>query len=145
MVKTTTEKAVIAFDMSSLIFEYNLEHTACQVKTANKVILGSVEIDALIPQREAAFMVMEEILGKVKLRSPEGKWCSIALYNPFTEQFAVDALPNTVAYGNMKPQPIAIDGTYGNIIGGILLINDTELAPIEEAYANIMQALQAHN
>jgi len=144
MSKTPIQRAIIAFDMSSLIFEYNADHTACFVKTAGKVILASVELNKDTPQREAAFMAMEEVLGKVKLRSPEGAWCSVALYNPFTAQFAIDSLPNTVAYGDSSPQPIDIEGTYGLLTGGVLLINNKELAPIDQAYSNIKHALQAH-
>ncbi len=144
MAKTTTQRPIIAFDMSSLIFEYTADHSACLIKTANKTILASVAVNSEMPQREAAFLAMEELLGKVKLRSPEGAWCSIALYNPFTAQFAVDSLPNTIAFGNSTPQPINLDGTYGTSVGGTLLINNSEFAPIDQAYTNIKQALQAH-
>ncbi len=144
MAKTTTQRPIIAFDMSSLIFEYTPDHSACLIKTANKAILASVEVRPDIPQREAAFLAMEEVLGKVKLRSPEGAWCSIALYNPFTAQFAIDSLPNTIAFGNSTPQPIELEGTYGTLVGGTLVINNSEFAPIDHAYNNIKQALQAH-
>jgi len=131
------------FDLATLRFRADTEKRSLSVSSAAGDVLATVCIPEGTSEREAVFLALDAALDEGRLIR-EGGTLEIAFANPFTNQVAVGAVPDTVAYSDGEPVEIKAAGVGGTLRNGILTIDSRSLIPVETAMATVAAALSAH-
>ena len=131
------------FNLSSLRFRADTDARSLSVSSAAGEVLATVKIPEGTSEREAVFLALDAALEEGRLIR-EGATLEIAFANPFTNQVAVGAVPDTVAYSDGEALDIAAVGVGGTLRNGILTIESRSLIPVETAMATVAAALSAH-
>jgi hypothetical protein len=131
------------FDLATLRFRADTDKRSLSVSSAAGDVLATVAIPEGTSEREAVFLALDAALDEGRLIR-EGGTLEIAFANPFTNQVAVGAVPDTVAYSDGEPVEIKAAGVGGTLRNGILTIDSRSLIPVETAMATVAAALSAH-
>jgi hypothetical protein len=131
------------FDLASLRFRVDTDARTLSVTSAAGELLASVTVPESTSEREAVFLVLDAALEKGRLIR-EGGTVEIGFANPFTNQVAVGAVPDTVAYSDGEPLKIGAAGVVADLRNGVLKVEGRELIPVEAAMASVTAAITAH-
>lgn len=131
------------FDLATLRFRADTDARTLSVSSAAGEVLASVTIPEDTSEREAVFLALDKALDEGRLTRAEGT-LEIAFANPFTNQIAVGAVPDTVAYSDGEPFDIGPAGAGASLRDGILTISGRSFIPVETAMASVAAALSAH-
>lgn len=131
------------FDLASLRFRVDTDARTLSVSSAAGDALATVAIPEGTSEREAVFLGLDAALEQGRLIR-EGGTLEVAFANPFTNQVAVGAVPDTVAYSDGEVLTISETGVGATLRDGILVINGRSLIPVETAMASVAAALSAH-
>ena len=131
------------FDLATLRFRTNGDTRSLSVSSAAGEVLATVTVPEGTSEREAVFLALDAALDGCRLTREDGT-LEIAFANPFTNQVAVGAVPETIAYSDGEPIEIKEVGVGGTLRNGILTIEGRSLIPVETAMATVAAALSAH-
>jgi hypothetical protein len=133
-------------DMSSLRFHRDRGRIA--VLAGSGEMLVSCADDESLDDREAALCGMDTLLatGKLRRHDADGSHVEavVALYNPYTMEVAVGAMPDTVVYGDGSPLELPGAGALAGSDGGELVLGARTLAVREPEWASVLRAQAAH-
>jgi hypothetical protein len=131
------------FDLASLRFRVDTDARTLSVTSAAGEMLASVAIPEGTSEREAVFLALDAALEAGRLIR-DGGTLEIGFANPFTNQVAVGAVPETVAYSDGEPLTIGATGIGADLRDGVLMVAGRELIPVETAMATVAAAISAH-
>lgn len=131
------------YDLASLRFRSDRAEGRLSVLSAAGELLATVEVANGTSDREAAFRVLDAALAHGRLVRPEGT-VSLAFLNPYSNQVAVDAVPETVTYQSPDPIRISEHGAAAVLRDGLLEIDGRALVPVTPDMTTVMEALTAH-
>jgi hypothetical protein len=131
------------FDLASLRFRSDRTAGRLSVLTASGELLATVDVENGTSDREAAFRVLDAALAHGQLVRPEGA-VALAFLNPYSNQIAVDAVPDTVSYQGDDPIRITEHGAPAKLRDGLLEIEGRSLIPVTPDMTSVMEALTAH-
>jgi hypothetical protein len=135
---------LLIVDMANLAFRREGDGTHLVVAAPGLPELARVVLPEGMSDREAVFRGMDAVLGSARAATASG-WCRIGLYNPLSEQVAVDAVPSTVCFTDHRPVDIPAGGLLAVADSdGVRLPDGRELPAAEESLAEVQRALAAH-
>jgi len=131
------------YDLSSLRFQVDNEARTLSALSATGELLATVDVPDSTSEREAIFLVLDSALDSAKVIRDDGAF-AIAFANPYTNQVACGAIPDTVAYGDNEILELPPSGVPASICNGVLQLMNRELLPIDAGMASVSSALSAH-
>ena len=133
----------VVFDMSSLVFGVSPEGSTLSVRTADRVLLGSIELPPGVSRAEWCFRLLDDVLARCVLTERQN--ARVALYNPYSAEVAVGAVPHTTVFSASTPLPLDAAGTDADLDGGVLtLAGGEQLSIIEPSLEMVTRAFRAH-
>lgn len=140
---TVTGVRYVVFDLSTLIFGVSPEGVTLSLRTADRVLLGSCELQAGQSRSEAVFQLLDDVLDRCVLPGDEPS--RVAFYNPFTGDVALGAVPDTISFSAGGPLELAAAGTAATFDGGVLTLESGLcLVPVEPSADRLLAAFAAH-
>jgi hypothetical protein len=147
-VATLKTMNVCLFDLASLRFERSADRGVVLVRTASGELLASSTVPVDADEGRCAATVCDEALARgTVLRYVDGQGdmaVPIALYNPYSGDVAVDALPHTRAFGDGRPLRLDPNGALAVLDGDTLVVDGRPLAWIPAGAVSCSRALAAH-
>lgn len=140
---TLTTMDLWVFDLSSLRFRSDRPAGRLSVLTSAGELLASVELENGTSDREAVFRALDAALAHGRLARPEGTR-ALAFLNPYSNQVAVDAVPETVTYQASELVRISELGAPATLRDGLLELDGHTLVPVTPDMTSVMEALTAH-
>jgi hypothetical protein len=101
------------------------------------------------PRREFVFQVLDRTLKTGRLTRVDAQGApgrlGVALYNPYTAEVAVGAVPTTRAFSRGAPLPLPAGGLVCTVGSQTLVLPDgTELVEQERTFAQMTRVFAAH-
>lgn len=149
---------VLIVDMSTMRFQWNPDHTACSALTARGELVAVIEVvDPDADPGEIAYALLDAALDRGQVLRPDpsdpgnpGARVSyrVALYNPFSAEISLGAVPNTVTFTDHEPVSLETDGLPAVAVAGrdphLTLPNGRVLYPRELSFAGLTRLQIAH-
>lgn len=146
----------LVLDLASLRYQWNAARTAVAVLTAAGELLAVADTPPGTDEREAAFAATDAALARARVNrpGPTGRVrYRVALYNPYSGEVSVGAVPDTRVFGDgdrlelpaagapalLSPGPEPVLGVAGAAAG--------ELRPLplrQVSFAALTRVYQAH-
>jgi hypothetical protein len=106
-------------DLSSLRFSWGVRGSSLTVLSARREALGVIKVEKSVTLEEAATQGFDAALGRgrverVSAEAGRGQF-PICLYNPFTAEVALGALPKTRVFTDRSPLSIEPDGQLARL------------------------------
>jgi hypothetical protein len=131
------------FDLASLRYRSDPDSGRLSVLTAAGEILASIEVEETTSEREAVFRALDDALSHGRLVRAGGA-VPVAFLNPYSNQVAVDAIPDTVTYQSEDTLDLGDMGKPAILRDGLLQIDGQHLVPITPDMGSIIEALTSH-
>jgi hypothetical protein len=131
------------YDLASLRFRPDRAAGRLSVLTSAGELLASVELQNGTSDREAAFRALDDALAHGRLVRPDGTR-ALAFLNPYSNQVAVDAIPDTVSYQASDDLRLGELGAPAVLRDGLLEIEGQTLVPVTPDMTSVMEALTSH-
>lgn len=138
---------LIICDLATLRYQWVAHRTRLQAVTARGEFLAAVDVRAGVDEREAAFLACDAALGRGWVRR-DGRRLRVGLYNPYSAEVAVGALPDTAVFADQAPVALPVDGAVAVLDDGaepaIVLGDGRRLPRQARTYASYTRAVNAH-
>lgn len=143
---------VCILDLASLRYQRNREHTSLTVYSALREVLAVLEVDPGLDERELAFLGCDAALERARLVRVDPvrgrSRLRVALYNPYTAEVSLGAIPDTRAFTDESPLLVPEDGLVASLDGSgassRLVVAGRELVPVEHTFTSLTRAYSAH-
>jgi hypothetical protein len=118
---------VVIYDMASLDFQWGAGQRTVRLVTGHGNALSWLDLEAGLDLRDVAFLACDDALERARVAMPTGSAgesrrlrCRVGLYNPYTAQISIGAVPRTKVFDGAGALAIAAQGLLGEL-------NDDEL------------------
>lgn len=141
---------LIVLDLSTLRYRWNAAKTALAATTALGEVVSVVDTAPGLDAREAAFLACDAALARGRLlrAAPEDpartRTYRLALYNPYSAETSVGAVPDTQVFCDRRPLALELGGSVAHLADGRLLVGGRILSPVEESLEALAASYQAH-
>jgi hypothetical protein len=153
-VTTNRPSQVLVLDMASLRFRKNAPGTACAVLTRRGELLTAIDISPRDSDRDVIFRGLDAALDRGQVIRTDSDATGgrtryrLALYNPYTAEISVHAIPATVTFAAIEPVELPVDGDPAVVTGtgrnSCLRLGDRHLYPRQLSFTALTRRPLAH-
>lgn len=134
---------IVVFDLSTLRYRFSAQRGRVAAVAPTGEILACVDIAPTTDPREAAFRAADAALDQARVvRGNET--CRVALYNPYSAEVALNAVPATQVFTAQVPVSLDAAGTLMRLEADTLIGPSCRLQRVEPTVARTSRALAAH-
>jgi hypothetical protein len=134
-------------DLAGIRFSWSKGSSCLSIYSSRLEVLGVVQLDPELSTEEMALRGLDEVLanGRVERVQFDGRVVfPIALYNPFTSQVAVGAIPLTRTYSDRAVIDMDDDGCRAKLVEEELYVDERCLPLVPVGPGAVSRAKLAH-
>lgn len=131
------------YDLSTLTYSFDVKRGYINIYSKNGELLSSRASKKNEKKEEQIFQALDNAL-KEGRKIGSTVIYKYGFYNPYSNQIAIDGVPETSTYQAPEDINISIDGEAGEINNGVLEFKNFELIPAELGIKEVVKAIKAH-
>jgi hypothetical protein len=131
------------YDLSSLTYSFDAKKGYTNIYSKNGELLSSRASKKNEKKEEQIFQALDTAL-KEGRKIGSTVIYKYGFYNPYSNQIAIEGVPETTTYQAPEDLSISNEGEAGEIKNGIFEFKDFELIPAELGIKEVVRAIKAH-
>jgi hypothetical protein len=135
---------IVVFDLSTLRYRLSAKLGRVTALAPTGEILARVDVAPATSPREASYLAANAALDQGRVVR-DGETCRIALYNPYSGEASLNAVPATVVYSAGAPISLDEAGTTFEMKGDRLVSDETVMHVVAPSVARTSRAILAHS
>jgi hypothetical protein len=131
------------YDLSTLTYSFDVKRGYINIYSKNGELLSSRASKKNEKKEEQIFQALDNAL-KEGRKIGSTVIYKYGFYNPYSNQIAIDGIPETTTYQAPEEIDISIEGEAGEVKNGVFEFKDFELLPAELGIKEVVRAIKAH-
>jgi hypothetical protein len=127
---------VVIYDMASLDFQWGPGQRSLRLVTSRGNALSWLDLETGVDPRDAAFLACDDALERGRVAMPEAidafssgdatrrLRCRVGLYNPYTAQVSIGAVPRTKIFDGAGALEVPVQGLFGELTDDELVLSN---------------------
>lgn len=131
------------YDLSTLTYSFDVKRGYINIYSKNGELISSRASKKNEKKEEQIFQALDNAL-KEGRKIGSTVIYKYGFYNPYSNQIAIDGIPETTTYQAPEEIDISIEGEAGEVKNGVFEFKDFELLPAELGIKEVVRAIKAH-